>query len=92
MPNIFSLIPRRFWPQWYWRWRYYHHRPRGFMDKVTFEHELGVATGPAPIYATEEECLQKAPCILESGMVEVEVRLVRVVWESNFKIPEADHA
>ena len=57
---------------------------RGFMCKVDFDHELGEAVGGNTIYGDEEDCRKNRRCIDTCGMVEVEVRLKRVVQEEDF--------
>lgn len=58
---------------------------RGFMDKVDFECELGGAMGGNKVYPSEDDCARcNAGCIDQCGMVEVEVRLVRVVRPDRF--------
>lgn len=70
----------------------------GFMCKVDFDHELGEALGGNRVFPDEADCEKDRGCIDTCGMVEVEVRLKRVVREDNFfpedlegRILEADN-
>jgi hypothetical protein len=56
----------------------------GFMCKTDFDHELSNAKGGSLVYASENNLRAERACIEECGIVEVEVRLVRVVKEDNF--------
>ena len=57
---------------------------RAYMDLTDFEHELGHAPR-TQIYATEHDLRRLCVShIDECGIVEVEVRLVRVVQSSRF--------
>lgn len=56
----------------------------GFMCKVDFDHELGNALGGNRVFADEADCEKDRECVDTCGMVEVEVRLKRVVKEDNF--------
>lgn len=58
----------------------------GFMCKVDFEHEVGVAKGAHIIASSVEELKKRRRCVDRCGIVEVEVKLVRVVQESNFDL------
>lgn len=55
-----------------------------FMCKVDFENELGAAMGGVTIYPSIEDARKNRKCIDACGLVEVEVRLKRVVIEENF--------
>lgn len=57
------------------------HYPHGYMDKVDYEEEVGRADGGSGVFASIEETLRARRCANECGVVEVEVRLVRVVIE-----------
>jgi hypothetical protein len=53
---------------------------RGFMDRVDFDYELGAALGGNTIYPDLNDLHEHATHDLdECGIVEVEVRLVRIV-------------
>lgn len=54
---------------------------RGFMCKTDFFYELGNAVGGETVYASVEDLKVRRPCAEGCGIVEVEVRLVRVVEE-----------
>lgn len=56
---------------------------RGFMDKVDFDHELEGATQGTRVYPSEEDVLKARRCAVHCGIVEVEVRLYRVVREES---------
>lgn len=53
----------------------------GYMCKTDFFYELGQASNGEEIYATVEDLKKGRPCVETCGIVEVEVRLVRVVEE-----------
>lgn len=57
------------------------HTARGFMCKTDFLYELGNAVGGETVYASVEDLKARRPCAEGCGIVEVEVRLVRVVEE-----------
>lgn len=57
------------------------HTARGFMCKTDFLYELGNAAGGETVYASVEDLKARRPCTEGCGIVEVEVRLVRVVEE-----------
>ena len=54
---------------------------RGYMDKVDFDHELGHNSAGNKIYPSPEALLRRQLCAEECGIVEVEVRLKRVVLQ-----------
>lgn len=58
----------------------------GFMCKVDWDHELGAALGGNNIFASEADLIANKKCTDECGIVEVEVRLKRVIRESDFSI------
>jgi hypothetical protein len=49
------------------------------MDLVDFNYELGEASGGNRIFPSEAEVLEHQECSAKCGIVEVEVRLIRVV-------------
>lgn len=53
----------------------------GYMCLVDFEYELGAAMGGNVIYPSEEDCRANRTCVASCGIVEVEVRLRKVVQE-----------
>lgn len=57
---------------------------RGFMDKTDFDHELGVAKGGSRVFASLKDLRKSRKCTGACGVVEVEVRLVRVVDYDKF--------
>lgn len=60
----------------------YRHYPHGYMDKVDYEEELGNADGGNLVCPSVEDLCARRRCAKEyCGVVEVEVRLVRVVIE-----------
>lgn len=62
-----------------------HWKPRkGYMDITTFEWHLNLGDqrgDKGTVYATPEGVLREHGCAVECGVVEVEVRVVRVVRE-----------
>lgn len=56
----------------------------GFMCKVDWDHELGIALGGNSVFATKADLIANKKCTDECGIVEVEVRLKRVIRESDF--------
>ena len=56
----------------------------GYMDKVDFDYELGAAKGGNRVYPSQKDLEECQPCTQECGIVEVEVRLKRVIAESDF--------
>lgn len=56
----------------------------GYMDKVDFDHEIGCAGGGNRIYPTIDALVAAKKCVRKCGVVEVEVRLKRVILESDF--------
>lgn len=51
----------------------------GYMCRIDFECELGVALGGNTIYPDIEDCREKRKCTDICGIVEVEVRCRRIV-------------
>jgi hypothetical protein len=58
----------------------------GFMCKVDWDHELGEALGGNIIYPSQADLVANKKCTDQCGMVEVEIRLKRVIKESDFSI------
>lgn len=58
----------------------------GFMCGVDFNYELGQALGGNTIYPTEADLIANKGCTDECGIVEVEVRLKRVIKEEDHSI------
>lgn len=56
----------------------------GYMDQVDFDHELGAAAGGSRVYPNEKDLKHCQPCVVSCGVVEVEVKLKRVVKPFNF--------
>lgn len=55
-----------------------------FMCRTDFECELGASEGGNVVYPSESNARERIPnCVKQCGLVEVEVRLVRVVEEGN---------
>lgn len=57
---------------------------RGFMCKVEWEHDFPDSNDGGKVYVTLEDLKRNSPCVDQCGIVEVEVKLVRVVQESDF--------
>lgn len=51
----------------------------GYMDKIDFDCELGSACGETSIYPSVEDLKKHSPCVKNCGIVEVEVRLRKVI-------------
>lgn len=58
----------------------------GYMDKVDFDYEIGGAEGGNKIYPSIANLQGCRPCTVSCGIVEVEVRLRRIIRESNFNV------
>ena len=56
----------------------------GYMDKVDFDHELGNAMGGNTVFPSIDDLEENKPCTESCGIVEVEIRLRRVIRESDF--------
>lgn len=55
---------------------------RGFMCMADFTHGLGIRMEPpagVPVFPSEHDCLALRPCSRSGGILEVEVRVRRVV-------------
>lgn len=55
----------------------------GYMCRVDFVHELGAAMGGNTVYPNVEDCKKHRKCVDTCGIVEVEVRLRRIVLEGD---------
>jgi hypothetical protein len=66
-----------------WGVRYALRRHRGFMCKTDFDSELGHATDGDKVYPSVDALKAERECVVECGVVEVEVSLVRVVAYEN---------
>ena len=53
----------------------------GFMCKIDFDHELGMASGGNRVHPSVEDLIREHTCAEDCGIVEVEIKLVRVVKE-----------
>lgn len=51
----------------------------GYMDKVDFDYEIGNAKGGNKVFPSIKDLKENKPCTKECGIVEVEIRLRRVV-------------
>jgi hypothetical protein len=51
----------------------------GYMCRTDFEHELGYASGGVRVHPSVEDIKHCRKCVGGCGIVEVEVRLVRIV-------------
>jgi len=58
----------------------------GYMCKVDWDHELGEALGGNTVYPSQADLISNKKCTDECGIVEVEIRLKRVIQESDFSI------
>lgn len=56
-----------------------------YMDLVDFYHELGEASDGNRLFPSIKDLKTYYKCVDECGIVEVEVRLKRVVKKSNYK-------
>ena len=56
------------------------------MCKVAWDYELGNALGGERIFPSEADLISNHKCTDQCGMVEVEVRLKRVIKECDFSI------
>lgn len=56
----------------------------GYMDKVDWDWELGAASGGNRVFPSVKDLKNHKPCWQECGIVEVEVRLKRIVRHGNF--------
>jgi len=56
----------------------------GYMCKVDWDYEIGGASGGNRIYPSINDLRKCRKCVDSCGIVEVEVRLKRVVQESDF--------
>jgi hypothetical protein len=54
----------------------------GYMDKIDFEEEL--ENLPIIIYPSIKELQKNQSCVEECGIVQVEVRLIEVIQETQF--------
>lgn len=52
---------------------------RGFMCKIDFDHEIGAAMGGNKVYPSEKDLRREHSMAGQCGIVEVEIKLVRVV-------------
>lgn len=69
---------------WDWGVRYAQRAVRGFMCKIDFEDELGAACGGNKIFPSVEDLKANKRCAESCGIVEVEVRFVRIVQPERF--------
>lgn len=54
----------------------------GYMDKVDFDEELGRALDGNRIFPSIEALRKGRPCCTQCGIVEVEIRLSRIIQET----------
>lgn len=54
---------------------------RGFMCKTDWDCEIGAAPNGTKIYYSEVDLRHHRSCVRECGIVEVETRLVKVIYE-----------
>jgi cell division protein FtsX len=62
----------------------------GYMDAVDFHHELECASGGNKIYPSVDDLKSYSKCWDECGIVEVEIKLIRVIQATNFSKREAE--
>lgn len=55
----------------------------GYMDKVSFEYDLGHAACGDKVYPSIKSLKKEQPCTKTCGVVKVQVRLVKVVEEES---------
>lgn len=55
-----------------------------YMDKVDWDYEVGGAAGGNKVYPSIDDLEICKPCVASCGMVEVELKLRRVIKESDF--------
>ncbi len=53
----------------------------GYMDKIDFECEVGLADGGNVVYPSIENLKKNKKCVSQCGIVKVEVKLIEVVEE-----------
>lgn len=68
----------------YYSWRYgAPTKHTGFMCATDFRHELG--EGPiCEVYSSIEQLEEDRSCVKECGIVEVQVKLIKYIKDSNF--------
>lgn len=59
---------------------------RGYMCKVAWDYELGYALGGGRIYPTLADLISNHKCTDQCGVVEVEVKVKKVIKQSDFSI------
>lgn len=64
----------------------------GYMDKTDFDHELGHTGSGNLVYPSIIDLQRQRKCWEECGIVEVEVRLVRVVVPTDLREGEKEDA
>ena len=57
----------------------------GYMCGVDFQHELGEAHDPTPIYASIKALKQYRKCWVQCGIVKVEVKIKKWIVEQDFR-------
>ena len=57
---------------------------RGFMCRIDWDHEIGHAADGNRVYPSVRALKEFHNCAEDCGIVEVEVRLIRVVEEGNY--------
>jgi hypothetical protein len=55
-----------------------------YMDKVDFEEELGKAVAGNRVFPSVDACRKSKACVHQCGIVEVEIRLRKVIVETDF--------
>jgi hypothetical protein len=56
----------------------------GYMDKVDWDYEIGGAAGGNKVFPSIDDLEYCKPCVQSCGIVEVQVKLKRIIKESDF--------
>lgn len=63
----------------------------GYMCKVSFDYELGLASGGNRIFPSVEDLMKCSPCVESCGIVEVDVSYKRTIQEGRLdKLEKAE--
>lgn len=57
---------------------------RGFMCATDFQYHLGEGFKPTVVFPDVEALMEQRPCVVECGIVEVEVSVVQWVQRSDY--------
>ena len=70
---------------YHWGVKYALTRKVGYMDKIDFDYELGLALGGSQIFPSEQDLRENTKHDLtECGIVKVEVTLLEVIQEEDY--------